>query len=245
MNLPDAFYTSRVTEALDSLAIHVTSARNIAASLKPIKTAGLNLTEEEEARPIITSISPRTTDPLGTVEFKMKGKNLTADSITGFELFLEDDPNISFPESSPADVEPIYENNIVTGFKGSLDLRGANSGSYEVRITDENSTPHLPGLIVEVEADESAERTSKTSPKITKTQAKREGNWLNLKVEATGTDPLSYQWLRDGNPIRGGTKKNVRVSAKPLDASYSVVVANTAGFVVSEVMKMRGLRNGE
>jgi hypothetical protein len=53
MKLPKAFFTSRVTEALGSLAVHVTSARNVAASLKPIKTAALDLEEEEEPRPII------------------------------------------------------------------------------------------------------------------------------------------------------------------------------------------------
>src|SRR5882724_2260460 len=103
MNVPKAFYTRRVGEALGSLALHVTSARNIAASLRPIKTAGLNLTEEEEPRPIITSISPRKTHrsktekgQLSPTTFTIEGKNLTKDSVKGFQLFWEGDARTFF-----------------------------------------------------------------------------------------------------------------------------------------------------
>jgi len=157
MNIPKAFYTRRVGEALESLALHVTSARNIAASLKPIKTAELDLVEEEEARPIITSIDPAKItdtdlDDGGDATFTISGKNLAEDSVKSFALFLEDDPSVVFKDDEPEVVTEDGEEEVVTGFTATVDLGEAPHGFYEVRITDENDTPHLPGLIVEFEA---------------------------------------------------------------------------------------------
>src|SRR5690348_14622473 len=127
MNLPKAFFTSRVTEALASLAVHVTSARNIAASLKPIKTAALDLEDEEEPRPIITSIDPARIPDAdrseGAVEFEIRGKNFTGKSVTGFEVFFEDDPRVTFAAKGvtpqQGGVGPVPK---TIGFKASVDL---------------------------------------------------------------------------------------------------------------------------
>ncbi len=52
-----------------------------------------------------------------------------------------------------------------------------------------------------------------------------------LSVNATG-GPLSYQWLRDGNPIAGATDSRLRVDATQ-PGSYRVAVTNPAGTVLS------------
>ncbi len=61
------------------------------------------------------------------------------------------------------------------------------------------------------------------------------GQNSGLSVNASGTAPLQYQWRKNGFPIVGAT--NASLSFEPLtvfdSASYSVVVWNGAGFVIS------------
>jgi hypothetical protein len=161
MKLPRAFSHKRVNEALASLAIHVTSAREIAASLRPIKTAALDLQAEEKPRPIITSIEPTTNEAASGRVFTIRGKNFAYNSVQSFELFLEDDPSFSFPAVLP--LVPIQEGSITTGFKACVNLAGAPSGSYEVRIKDENDTPHLPGFTVGITPKSSTSDSSSSS----------------------------------------------------------------------------------
>jgi hypothetical protein len=233
MNLPHAFFTSRVTEALASLALHVTSARNIAASLKPIKTAALDLEEEEEPRPIITSITPSRIPYVsyaGASDFTIKGKNLTEASVDEFELFFEDDPSNVYPA-----VISLFG---VDGFRASVNLSGAALGSYEVRIRDENGTPHLPGLTVEIETDESSGGTSNGPGKrlTVKIQSQTQGDdTVVLAADANGTDPLSYQWYKDGKPIARQTKETYTISKAGI---YSVVVGYKSGLLASATKEL-------
>jgi hypothetical protein len=55
-------------------------------------------------------------------------------------------------------------------------------------------------------------------------------------VSAEGDAPLRYQWLRNGQPLRGETDATLRLAAvSPVDAgAYSVVVSNPAGSVESD-----------
>jgi len=61
------------------------------------------------------------------------------------------------------------------------------------------------------------------------------GSSVTFEVEATGTPPLAYQWLRDGQPINGQILSQLLLTA--LTASdaglYSVRVTNVAGSVTS------------
>ena len=112
-------------------------------------------------------------------------------------------------------------------------------------------TPHLPGFTVEIETNESSGGTKVAAPKIKpggqpKPRRVKEGNPVALKVVASGTQPLSYQWLKDGEPISKKTDtfeiKNATSSDK---GNYAVIVANTAGFVVSAAAKVSVSLNGE
>ena len=75
-------------------------------------------------------------------------------------------------------------------------------------------------------------------PSITtqpKSQTVYEGSSVTFDVTATGTDPLSYQWKKDGSNISGATSASYTISsAKTSDAgSYTVTVSNSAGSVTS------------
>ncbi|MCC6675675.1 MAG: hypothetical protein IT436_00900 [Phycisphaerales bacterium] len=61
------------------------------------------------------------------------------------------------------------------------------------------------------------------------------GTSVTLSVEATGTEPLQYQWLLDGEAIPGATTDTYVVPVLTIGASYSVAVTNTCGSVTAQI----------
>src|SRR5213075_1067148 len=58
----------------------------------------------------------------------------------------------------------------------------------------------------------------------------------SFTVTASGTAPLSYQWLLDGNLISGATNSSLTFAVQESDAgSYSVMVTNQVNSVTSSV----------
>lgn len=68
------------------------------------------------------------------------------------------------------------------------------------------------------------------------------GNSATLTATASGSGFLWYQWLRDGTPVEGATKAALTVNTtSPTNlGSYTVVVANAGGSVVSAPAKLEG-----
>lgn len=63
MDMPEIFRINRVNKAIISLAERIASAQEIAESIPPIKTAVLNLQDEEGSPPISTPTNPTPTIP--------------------------------------------------------------------------------------------------------------------------------------------------------------------------------------
>ncbi len=61
------------------------------------------------------------------------------------------------------------------------------------------------------------------------------GGSASFTVSASGTDPLSYQWLFNGSPISGATSATYSISNAQTSngGTYSVTVSNAAGSVTS------------
>ncbi|MBO4714815.1 MAG: immunoglobulin domain-containing protein [Verrucomicrobia bacterium] len=61
------------------------------------------------------------------------------------------------------------------------------------------------------------------------------GESVTFSVTATGTEPLSYQWLFNGNPIAGATSSTYSISqvTEAHAGNYSVIVSNVAGTAIS------------
>ena len=61
------------------------------------------------------------------------------------------------------------------------------------------------------------------------------GKNTTLKVQASGTGPLTYQWRKNGVPITGATDNKLALTGvQGSDAgNYDVVVTNAAGSVTS------------
>lgn len=59
-------------------------------------------------------------------------------------------------------------------------------------------------------------------------------------VHATGTEPMAYQWRKDGVDLTGGTLKSFTIPSVSLldDGSYSVVVSNRAGSASSNPARL-------
>jgi hypothetical protein len=101
-----------------------------------------------------------------------------------------------------------------------------------------SGTP-TPGALVTNPGDASshpppaAEAPSITTPPASQTVT--EGATLTFGVVATGTAPLSYQWLKDGAPIHGATDATYTINgATTANAgTYAVTVSNSAGSVTS------------
>jgi hypothetical protein len=67
------------------------------------------------------------------------------------------------------------------------------------------------------------------------TRALNPGQTLNLQVSASGTPPVSYQWLKNSQVISGATLSSYGIAAvESLDAgTYSVVVSNVVSTEIS------------
>lgn len=64
-----------------------------------------------------------------------------------------------------------------------------------------------------------------------------EGQSADFTVQASGTEPLAYQWRRDASPIPGATSASYRIASAAVSddgARFSVVVNNAAGSVTSQ-----------
>jgi hypothetical protein len=66
------------------------------------------------------------------------------------------------------------------------------------------------------------------------------GAWLNNRVVAGGTAPLSYQWRLNGEPLPGQTKSSIILAnLKVADGgNYDVVITNVAGSTTSSVVTL-------
>jgi len=100
-----------------------------------------------------------------------------------------------------------------------------NAGSYTVVVTNNQGsvTSAVATLTVNLPPTITAQPQSRTI--LT-------GTCTNFSVTATGTAPLYYQWLSNGvpqGPFNGIPNSPVECSA----ATYSVIVSNFVGFVLS------------
>lgn len=64
------------------------------------------------------------------------------------------------------------------------------------------------------------------------------GTSFTLQVEATGTEPLQYQWYQNGTPIAGANQATYQAVATQT-ATYTVEVSNSCGTVRSQAVTVR------
>jgi hypothetical protein len=67
------------------------------------------------------------------------------------------------------------------------------------------------------------------------------GSSITLQIQATGTGPLAYQWLFNGNPLSGAATNSLTLApATPANVgSYQVIVTNAYGTAQSAVANLQ------
>jgi hypothetical protein len=140
----------------------------------------------------------------------------------------------------------------VAGQKVTLKLRAWVGDSFDKAPLRGESKPISitlgggtlpPANLVGLEGFAMSEANVTTLPQIVeqpKSTSAFLGSTVVLSVKATGTGPLTYQWLRNGSPIFGAntsqfTLKNVQKSD---EGGYSVTVKNGLGSTTSTTAKL-------
>ncbi|MBI2925514.1 MAG: PQQ-binding-like beta-propeller repeat protein [Verrucomicrobia bacterium] len=158
-----------------------------------------------------------------------------ANFVTGDTIVLE--ATASSPNGAITKVEFFAGGNLlsaVTALPYRFEWKNATPGTYALtaKATDAvgaNKTSAPATITVTAPS---------TPPSITQQpqgQTVNNGAEVTLVVAATGSQPLSYQWLKDSAPINGatGTSLVLRKVSLADSAHYAVVVSNAAGSVTS------------
>ena len=121
--------------------------------------------------------------------------------------------------------------------KGDSDIPGANSSTYTTPATSLADSGTKYSVVVSNDlgtvTSNDASLTVTVKPAITTqpvSQVVATGQTASFSVAATGTEPLAYQWKKDGIDIAGATSSTYKpVSSGELNgAKFSVVVSNSA-----------------
>ena len=130
--------------------------------------------------------------------------------------------------------------------KGGSDIPGANSSTYTTPATSLADSGTKYSVVVSNDlgtvTSNDASLTVTVKPAITTqpvSQAVAAGQTASFSVVATGTEPLTYQWKKDGSDIDGATSNSYTTPATSLADSgtaYSVVVSNDVGTATSEAV---------
>jgi len=122
------------------------------------------------------------------------------------------------------------------------DLAGATSATYPIAAaqqSDEGAYTCVVANSAGAATSDAAALTVNDPPVITAQPAAQSvevGAAVTFTVTATGTEPLSYQWRKDGADLAGATSATYPIAAtQQTDAGvYTVVVTNSAGAATSD-----------
>ncbi len=164
-----------------------------------------NVSVVDQAPNVVTPPSSQTVVAGTSVSFKVTATG------TGLQYrWLKDDIELA----APAGIAAAYS---------IVSAKTTDAGHYKVRISNTG------GVVVSAEAILTVTQPGPTLVAGPLDSNVHEGEALILTVLATSTAPLTFQWLKDGKPIDGGTTTTMSIgSVKSTDAgNYSVLV--TAG----------------
>ena len=129
-------------------------------------------------------------------------------------------------------------------FKNGTEIPGANSHSFSIPAVTADDAGSYSVRVSNAAGEAFSEPAMLTvmvplAPSITSQplgQALAVGDALTLFVEATGTAPLTYQWLKDGVAIGGAIHPTFSIPAVSLadEGNYAVRISNLIATVTSE-----------
>ncbi|MCS5575458.1 MAG: immunoglobulin domain-containing protein, partial [Pseudomonadales bacterium] len=113
-------------------------------------------------------------------------------------------------------------------------VQESDSGAYSVTVTNEAGTATSDSVIVSVSTPVgiTAQPEGLSAPT---------GTSVTFSVTATGTVPITYQWLKNGEKITGATSATYTVSSVSVSdtGGYQVLVSNVAGDQISKTASLR------
>lgn len=126
--------------------------------------------------------------------------------------------------------------------KNGLDIVGATGATYSIANVQASDAAIYSVRIQNVAGSvvsNGASLAITTAPVITQqplNQSALVGGSASLSVIATGTNPIQYQWMKNGTNISGATSATYSIATvQASDAGiYSVQIKNAAGSIVSE-----------
>ena len=127
--------------------------------------------------------------------------------------------------------------------KNGASIGGATASSYTISSTTTNDAASYSVVIANAVGSTNsatATLTVNVPPGITTqpvSQNINQGSPVTFSVTATGTAPLTYQWLKNGTNISGATSSSYAISSVVATdaANYTVAIANVAGSTNSSV----------
>ncbi len=142
--------------------------------------------------------------------------------------------SITCTGTSPLTYQWLKDNRLLTGAGSPLltisNVQLSDAGNYVVVVSNvAGSVTSAAAVLVVMPA---------VLPAITvqpRGQTVTAGEFVSLNVTASGSQPLSYAWFKDGQPIFGDSGAILELrNTQPQDSgNYSVVVSNAGGSVVS------------
>jgi beta-lactamase class A len=120
-------------------------------------------------------------------------------------------------------------------------VQPAHAGIYTVIVT--NPVNPAPGVLSALALLTVIEAVPPTITQQPQSQTVYVGDNVTFTVGATGTEPLSYRWRRNGVLIPGATTPSLTLTSVTLSNAgfYSVIVSNMAGFRISSNAQLRVL----
>ncbi len=131
-------------------------------------------------------------------------------------------------------------------FKDGVQIPGATADAYTIPATNLNDTGSYTVQVANNCSQIESEASSLdiiASPMILKQPASQktcQGSPATFTVQAESSEPLSYQWFKDGVPIPGATSDAYTIPAANLSdpGSYTVTVANNCRQIESEAASL-------
>ncbi len=169
---------------------------------------------------------------------------ITAESVFARSSYVSRIPNGSVYSCATCHDDSMDLNGFGNAFSGtwdaSLATRDSDGDGFSngTELGDPNGTGTPTPSAQVTNPGDPASKPAATAPAITTQPAGRtvtEGATVTFSVVASGTAPLSYQWLKNGANIAGATSASLTLTAVTTASAgtYSVRVSNTAGSATS------------
>ncbi|GFE87752.1 immunoglobulin domain-containing protein [Steroidobacter agaridevorans] len=184
-------------------------------------------------------------------------KNLTVGTPYEFQLWVHDYRVVNLGQNNPGLITVVgggtsnvsLEHNVQNALGGigqyvtgvftadaatqMITLTGGNTGT-------DSSVPNATAIFNAYQLRSLAGASAPTISSQPQSRTVAAGSNVTFSVTATGTQPLSYQWQRNGTNLAGATAPSYTITNVQAShaGNYAVIVSNSAGSVTSEVASL-------